>query len=163
MIVDSFSHLAFAIANYTMALNNRLNKRAEGFKDYAPAQQEIRAALGALTSLPCNLIITAHQNAYEIKKMSETPERDPETGEMVFREEVIDSIMLPQSFGQSGRTEIPSTMNHLLFLSTNRNKQRTLHLTPGKGITPKTPFFARARKEYDIDKGLVEYFLLGES
>jgi hypothetical protein len=37
-----------------------------------------------------------------------------------------------------------------------------IRLTPGRGILPKTPYFARAKKEYDIDKGLVEYFLLGE-
>lgn len=162
VVVDSFTHLAYSIAAYTMSLANRLNKAAEGFKDYAPAQQEIRAGLAALTALPCNLIVTAHQQAYELKKMSETPERDPETGEMIFREEVVDAIMLPASFGQSGRLDIPSPLNHLLFLTTNKNQQREIHLTPGRGIMPKTPFFARAKKTYDLDKGLVEYFLLGE-
>ena len=145
-----------------MALSGRLNKTAEGYKDYMPAQQEIRAGLNALTSVPCGLILTAHQESYEIKKMSETPERDSETGEMVFKEQIVDSIMLPKSFGQSGRTDIPSTINHLLYLTTNQNQQRVIRLTPGRGILPKTPYFARAKKEYDIDKGLVEYFLLGE-
>jgi hypothetical protein len=162
VVVDSFTHLAYSIANYTMALAGRLNKTAEGYKDYMPAQQEIRAGLNALTSVPCGLILTAHQESYEIKKMSETPERDAETGEMVFKEQIVDSIMLPKSFGQSGRTDIPSTINHLLYLTTNQNQQRVIRLTPGRGILPKTPYFARAKKEYDIDKGLVEYFLLGE-
>jgi hypothetical protein len=57
---------------------------------------------------------------------------------------------------------IPSTINHLLYLTTNQNQQRVIRLTPGRGILPKTPYFARAKKEYDIDKGLVEYFMLGE-
>ena len=162
VVVDSFTHFAYAVANYTMSMANRLNKTAEGYKDYMPAQQEIRAGLNALTSVPCGLILTAHQESYEIKKMSETPERDAETGEMVFKEQIVDSIMLPKSFGQSGRTDIPSTINHLLYLTTNQNQQRVIRLTPGRGILPKTPYFARAKKEYDIDKGLVEYFLLGE-
>jgi hypothetical protein len=162
VVVDSFTHFAYAVANYTMSMANRLNKTAEGYKDYMPAQQEIRAGLNALTSVPCGLILTAHQESYEIKKMSETPERDSETGEMVFKEQIVDSIMLPKSFGQAGRTDIPSTINHLLYLTTNQNQQRVIRLTPGRGILPKTPYFARARKEYDIDKGLVEYFLLGE-
>ena len=162
VVLDSFTHFAYAVANYTMAMNSRLNKVAEGYKDYMPAQQEIRAGLNALVSVPCGLIITAHQEAYEIKKSSETPERDPETGEMVFREEVVDSIMLPKSFGQAGRTDIPSGVNHLLYLTTNKNQQRELRLTPGRGILPKSPYFARAKKSYDIDKGLVEYFMLGE-
>lgn len=162
VVLDSFTHFAYAVANYTMAMASRLNKIAEGYKDYAPAQQEIRAGLNALTSVPCGLIITAHQDSYEIKKSSETPERDPETGEMVFREEVVDSIMLPKSFGQAGRTDIPSGVNHLLYLTTNKNQQREIRLTPGRGILPKSPYFARARKSYDIDKGLVDYFLLGE-
>lgn len=163
LVNDSFTHYAYAVANYTMALMNRLNKTAEGFRDYAAAQQEIRAGLNALTSAPCDLIVTAHQDAYEIKKMSETPERDSETGEMVFKEQIVDVLMLPKSFGQAGRTDIPSTFNHLLFMATNKNQQRLIRLTPGRGILPKTPYFARAKKEYDIDKGLVEYFLLGES
>jgi hypothetical protein len=162
VVVDSFTHFAYAVANYTMSMANRLNKTAEGYKDYMPAQQEIRAGLNALTSVPCGLILTAHQESYEIKKMSETPERDAETGEMVFKEQIVDSIMLPKSFGQAGRTDIPSTINHLLYLTTNQNQQRVIRLTPGRGILPKTPYFARAKKEYDIDKGLVEYFLLGE-
>lgn len=162
VVVDSFTHFAYAVANYTMSMTGRLNKTAEGYKDYMPAQQEIRAGLNALTSVPCGLILTAHQESYEIKKMSETPERDSETGEMVFKEQIVDSIMLPKSFGQSGRTDIPSTINHLLYLTTNQNQQRVIRLTPGRGILPKTPYFARAKKEYDIDKGLVEYFMLGE-
>jgi hypothetical protein len=162
IVVDSFTHFAYAVATYTMALANRLNKTAEGYRDYMPAQQEIRAGLNALTSVPCGLILTAHQESYEIKKMSETPERDPETGEMIFREQIVDSIMLPKSFGQSGRTDIPSTINHLLYLTTNQNQQRVIRLNPGRGILPKTPYFARTKKEYGIDIGLVEYFLLGE-
>lgn len=162
VVVDSFTHLAYSIAAYTMSLASRLGKMPEFYKDYAPAQAEIRAALGALTSLPCGLIITAHQDSYEIKKKSETPERDAETGEMVFREEVVDTLMLPKSFGQGGRVDIPSTINHLLYLTTNKNQQREIRLTPGRGILPKSPYFARAKKSYDIDKGLVEYFLLGE-
>jgi hypothetical protein len=162
VVIDSFTHFAYAVANYTMAMASRLNKVAEGYKDYMPAQQEIRAGLNALVSIPCGLIITAHQEAYEIKKSSETPERDPETGEMVFREEIVDSIMLPRSFGQSGRTDIPSGVNHLLYLTTNKNQQREIRLTPGRGILPKSPYFARAKKSYDIDRGLVEYFMLGE-
>jgi hypothetical protein len=163
LVLDSFTHFAYSVANYTQAMANRLNKTAEGFKDYAPAQQEIRAGLNALVSAPCDLIVTAHQDSYEIKKQSETPERDPETGEMVFKEQIVDVLMLPKSFGQSGRTDIPSTFNHLLFMGTNKNQQREIFLTPGRGILPKTPFFARAKKTYGIDTGLVEYFLLGES
>jgi len=163
VVLDSFTHFAYAIAAYTMALANRLGKAPEFYKDYAPAQAEIRAGLGALTALPCGLIITAHQDSYEIKKKSETPERDPETGEMVFREEVVDTLMLPMSFGQGGRVDIPSTLNHLLYFATNKNQEREIRLTPGRGILPKTPYFARAKKTYSIDKGLVEYFLLGES
>jgi hypothetical protein len=162
VVLDSFTHFAYAVANYTMSMAHRLNKTAEGYTDYGPAQQEIRAGLGAFGALPCGLIITAHQEAYEVKKSSETPERDPETGEMVFREEVVDSIMLPRSFGQKGRTDIPSGVNHLLYLTTNKNQQREIRLTPGRGILPKSPYFARAKKSYDIDKGLVEYFMLGE-
>ena len=162
VVVDSFTHFAYAVANYTMSLAGRLSKTAEFFKDYAPAQQEIRAGLNAFTSVPCGLIITAHQDSYEIKKMGETAEKDTETGEMVFKEQVVDTLMLPKSFGQGGRVDIPSTLNHLLYMTPNVNQQRVIRLTPGRGILPKTPYFARARKEYDIDKGLVEYFLLGE-
>jgi hypothetical protein len=162
LVLDSFTHYAYSVASYTQALMGRLNKQAEGFKDYAPAQQEIRAGLNALTSAPCDLIVAAHQDAYTVSKQSETAERDPETGDMVFREQVVDVLMLPKSFGQSGRTDIPSTFNHLLYLTTNKNQQREIRLTPGKGILPKTPFFARADKNYGIDVGLVKYFALGE-
>jgi hypothetical protein len=162
VVLDSFTHFAYAVANYTMAMASRLNKKAEYYVDYAPAQQEIRAGLNAFVSVPCGLIITAHQDSYEIKKKSETPERDGETGEMVFREEVVDTLMLPKSFGQGGRVDIPSTLNHLLYFATNKNQQREIRLTPGRGILPKSPYFARAKKSYDIDKGLVEYFMLGE-
>jgi hypothetical protein len=162
LVLDSFTHYANAVANYTMALAGRLNKNAEGFKDYSPAQREIQAGYASMCAAPCDLIITAHQDGYKISKESETPERDPETGEMVFREQVVDVLMLPKSFGQAGRLEIPSTFNHLLYLTTNKNQQREIRLQPGKGIMPKTPFFARAEKSYGIDTGLVKYWALGE-
>lgn len=163
VVVDSFTHMSYGIAAYTMALANRLGRQPEFYKDYSPAQYEIRVALGAFTALPCGLVITAHQAPLDIKKKSETPERDPDTGEMVFREEVVDTLMLPASFGQGGRVDIPSTINHLLYFATNKNQQREIRLTPGRGILPKSPFFARAAKTYGLDKGLPEYFLLGES
>lgn len=162
LVLDSFTHYANAVANYTMSLSGRLQKNPEGYKDYSPAQREIQAGYAAMGAAPCDLIITAHQDGYKISKESETPERDPETGEMVFREQVVDVLMLPKSFGQAGRLEIPSTFNHLLYLTTNKNQQREIRLQPGRGIIPKTPFFARAEKSYGIDTGLVKYFALGE-
>ena len=161
LIIDSFTHLSKAIAHYTMDMANRLNAPPAYYVDYAPAQAEIAKAMSVLGSLSCSLIVTAHQDVLEVKKFSETAEKDDETGEMVFKEKVIDTLMLPQSFGRAGRIEIPSTFNHLLFLAVNKNQVREIRLEPGKGIVPKSPFFAIAQKAYGLDKGLVEYFSLG--
>jgi hypothetical protein len=162
LVLDSFTHYANAVANYTMAMAGRLNKDPEGFKDYSPAQREVQAGYSTMCAAPCDLIVTAHQDGYKISKESETAERDSETGEMVFKEHIVDVLLLPKSFGQAGRLEIPSTFNHLLYFTENKNKQRVIRLTPGKGIMPKSPYWLLAKKEYDLDKGLPEYFALGE-
>lgn len=162
VVVDSFTHLAKSIAHYTMSMAARLNVRPEFYIDYAPAQAEISNALGALSALDCALILTAHQDTLEVKKMSETPEKDQVTGEMKFVDQIVDTLMLPQSFGRAGRVDIPTTFNHLLYLATNKNHERVIRLTPGRGIVPKTPFFALAQSSYGLDRGLVEYFALGK-
>lgn len=161
VVVDSFTHLAKAIASYTMGMANRLNVRPEFYVDYAPAQAEIGNALNVFSALDCSLIVTAHQDTLEVKKMSETPEKDPVTGEMKFVDQIVDTLMLPQSFGRAGRVDIPTTMNHLLYLTTNKNHIREIRLEPGRGIVPKTPFFALAQSSYGLDRGLVQYFMLG--
>jgi len=162
LIDDSFTHMANAIAAYTMAASSRLNFSMEGYKDYAPAQMEVSNSLSLLSYLRCDVILTAHQDSYDVKKTSETAERDSQTGMMVFKEEIVDSLMLPSSIGQKGRTAIPSGFNHMLYTTLSRHDIRELRTTPGKGIAPKTPFFGRAKNTYDIDTGLVEYFMLGE-
>lgn len=162
LVDDSLTFMAEAIAAYTMATASRLNFTMEGYKDYAPAQAEINNALGMLGALRCDVILTAHQESYEVKKTSETPEHDPKTGFLIFKEEVVDSLMLPTSTGQKGRTSIPAQFNHMLYLATSNRGVRELRTSPGRGIIPKTPFFGRCKASYTLDTGLVEYFLLGE-
>lgn len=160
LVVDSLTHMCAGIAGYTQELGGKLNMKMT-WRDFLPAQQEVAAAMTFFADAPSNVIICAHQAPLDVsKKTGEFRELPNGTKEEV--EEVVDSHMMPITIGTAGRISIPSQLNHLLVMDDNEKGQRQLFIRPKVGVVTKTPFFALAEPSYGIDRGLVEYWRLGQ-
>lgn len=159
IVVDSLTFAAtIAIVNYTQQLNGQLNKPLD-WRSYSAPQALIRTFMSTLGDLPCNVIITAHQEPIEIKMKTDDLVDKPD-GTKEAREEVVESLMAPISIGTKGRVNLPAQLNHQLVVAENASGERRIWTKEADGVMPKTPFFARVKDSYPIADGLVDYFML---
>lgn len=160
LIVDSFTHAVRAITNFSQELNGKLNQALE-WRDYQGPQHLAETLMYTAADLPTHSIVTAHQDPLEIIK----PTTDiDEKGNPI--EETVDVIMAPVSVGRAGRVKLPSKMNHLLVASSEgkgATVRRYIYTSPRVGVTTKTPFWGLCEERYLLDRGMVEYFKLGNT
>jgi hypothetical protein len=158
LIVDSLTHAARAITNFSQELNGALNQELS-WQQFLGPQQIVASLMTVLADAKSHAVVCAHWQAQELYKKN--PEStDPKTGEPV--EELIDVITVPISIGKAGSIELPSQFAHCLAVASEGSgaaARRYIHTRPTRGIRTKTPFF-QAKPKYDISAGLVEYWAL---
>ena len=163
--LDSWTHMTqTALPAYCMALQNKsFNEfgNAPHGNDYMMPQKLSRNMLTLLADTKCHVIVCCHQEAQDIKK--KTGEFDTKAdGSKEAVEEVVHSEMVPVSIGSKGRIAIPSQFNHILVAHADIDGGRYICTQPEDGVTTKTPFFARAEKNYPLDVALPKYWMLGQ-
>jgi len=155
LVVDSLTSAVATIVNYTQDLNNKLNTPLD-WRSYQAPQQIVESFLTQLADVPTNVILLGHQEPIDI--MRKLDEKDEKTGE--YKEEVMETLVVPVSVGKAGRFKIPAQFNHMLVTAENDARLRRLWTVPKAGVMTKTPFFARAKEYYSIETGMAEYFSL---
>ena len=157
LIVDSFTYAVKVITNFSQELNGRLNQELT-WREYQGPQQMAEMLMTAVADIPANAIVIGHQDPLELYKATG---RTDDKGEPI--KELMDTLVVPISIGQSGRMKLPAQMNHLLVCSEEGSgaaTRRYINTQPAAGVTTKTPFYGRCKDRYDIEKGMAEYFAL---
>jgi hypothetical protein len=159
LIIDSFTYAAKAIVNFSQELNGRLNQELT-WREYQGPQQLAENLMTIVADIPANAIVIGHQDPLELYKVTD---RVDDKGEPI--KELMDTLVVPLSIGQSGRMKLPAQMNHMLVCSADgsgRATRRYIYTEPTVGVTTKTPFYGRCKDRYQIEKGMAEYFALRE-
>jgi hypothetical protein len=157
LIIDSFTYAVKAIANFTQELNGRLNQELT-WREYQGPQQIAESLMTIVADINANAIVIGHQDPLELYKATG---RTDDKGEPI--KELMDTLVVPISIGQSGRMKLPAQLNHLLVCSeegTGRASRRYINTQPSAGVNTKTPFYGRCKDRYEIEKGMAEYFSL---
>ena len=156
LIIDSLTYAGKAASNFSQELNGKLNKPLI-WKDFQGPQQLIENLMTIAADTGGHCLVLGHQDPYEVYK--KTGKVDNQGNEI---EELMDVLVLPISIGQAGRPKLPAQFNHMLMLSSEGEgaaARRYIWTEPHKGILCTSPFF-NAKRRYDLEKGMVEYFAL---
>ena len=159
LVVDSFTYAVRALTNYSQELNGKLNTTLE-WRDYQGPQQLAENLMVLCADLPTHAIVCGHQDPLELYKATD---RLDDKGQPV--EDLIDTLMVPLSIGRAGRMKLPARFNHLLVASSEGKGtavKRYIYTEPRVGVITKTPFYGICENRYTLDKGMVEYFKLGD-
>jgi hypothetical protein len=157
LVIDSFTYMVKAAVNFSQELNGRLNQELT-WREYQGPQQLAENLMTIVADIPANVIVTGHQDPLELYKATG---RVDDQGNPI--KELMDTLVVPISVGQSGRMKLPAQLNHMLLCSSEgsgRATKRYINTVPTAGVVTKTPFFGRCRDKYLIDKGMAEYFAL---
>lgn len=161
LVIDSFTYAVRAITNFSQELNGKLNQTLE-WRDYQTPQQTAETLMVLCADLSTHAIVCAHQDPLEMYKA--TDQVDDKTGAPV--QDLVDTLMVPISVGKSGRMKLPARFNHLLVASSDgkgAGTRRYIYTEPRVGVVTKTPFYGRCEARYPLDKGMVDYFKLGQN
>ena len=159
-VVDSWTHMCGApLLSWAMAMQGKTLDQfgdAPHGRDYMLPQKVSKDFMAILADSKAHVIINSHQSPTDIRM--KTGEFD-EKGNAV--EEVVHSEMSMISVGSAGRIQLPSEFNHTLVVTSNTEGVRKISTQIEDGVTTKTPFYGLAEKNYNLDTGLVEYWMLG--
>lgn len=142
LVIDSLTFLCQAALNFVLSMNARLGGRVEQ-SDWYQAQQMVEGLLQMLydEAVKCNVIISAHVGY-------SGDDNSPLKGQII-------------SLGKALSPKIPRYFNNMLMMKTSgsgANVKRKLITMSTREVELKSSAPMRVKAEYDIERGLAEYF-----